>query len=52
LKNTTNENKINLSLIAYDDSKNSATKLTQKQILFEQTKIPSPFETKVINKDY
>ena len=52
LKNATNENKINLALIAYNNSMNSVTKLTPKEILFGRTKIQSPFETKVINEDY
>jgi len=52
LKNVTNENKIKLAQIAYNDSINSVTKLTPKEVLFGRTKIRSPFKSQIINEDY
>ena len=41
-----------MALIAYNDSINSVTKLTPKEILFGRTKIQSPFKTQITNEDY
>jgi len=49
-KNATNENKMKLAQIAYNNSINSITKFTPKEILFGRTKVRSPF--KITNEDY
>lgn len=52
LKNINFENKLNLAIMAYNDSINQITKLTPNEILYGKTKNISPFAMKEVNEDY
>ena len=51
-QNLSKENKIKLSLIAYNESINQVTNYTPKEILFGKNKNNLPFETNDCNSDY
>jgi len=52
LKNTNLQNKVNMALIAYDDSINLTTKLTPNDVLFGKEKEPNLFKVNVNDNDY
>ena len=52
LKNISFQNKINMAIIAYNNSINLITRLTPNEILFGKEKKYNPFKVNVNNNDY